>query len=58
MEKLKQKLVKKINSSPVEKLGEHIYIDISSKEPDTFNEAWFYDNPEEKNGLRDAIEKE
>jgi hypothetical protein len=27
------------------------------KEPDTFNETWFYDNPEEKNGWRDAIEK-
>ena len=28
------------------------------KEPETFNEAWFHDNPEEKIGWRDAIEKE
>jgi hypothetical protein len=28
------------------------------KEPDTFNEAWFHNNPEEKIGWRDAIKKE
>jgi hypothetical protein len=28
------------------------------KKPDTFNEAWFHNNPEEKIDWRDAIKKE
>jgi hypothetical protein len=48
----------------LEKLGnsehaEFLFVSIRNqvKESDTFNEAWFHDNPEEKIGWRDEIEK-